>query len=116
MKKNILAIASLELLMPFMAMAATVTGIIDKIKDLLKLIVPILVIIAVAVFFWGVIMFIGLAGSEDKRKESKNYIIYGLIGMFVIVAMWGIIQIILNTFFGGQPGSPGSIPTIPGLN
>ena len=101
---------------PALALAAgpTIEGLIGKIRNIMDLVNPLLMVIVFAVFLYGIIRYITSAGDENKRKEAKNYIIYGLIGMFVLIAWWGIIQIVLNTFFGGSPGSPpgsgGAIP------
>ena len=96
---------------PFaLAAGPTIEGLIGKIRDIMNLINPLLMVIVFAVFLYGIIKFITSAGDENKRKEAKNYIIYGLIGMFVLIAWWGIIQIVLNTFFGGSSGSPGGSP------
>jgi hypothetical protein len=106
---------SLMAFSPALALAAdpTIEGLIGKIRDIMNLVNPLLMVIVFAVFLWGIIKFITAAGDENKRKEAKNYIIYGLIGIFVLIAWWGIIQIVLNTFFGGSSGSPGSSPSSP---
>ncbi len=107
MKKIFMSIMAFS---PALALAAgpTIEGFIGKAQKIMNLIIPLLMVIVLAVFFWGVAKFITAGGDENKRKEAKNYIIYGLIGMFVLVAWWGIIQIVLNTFFGGVETSPPS--------
>ena len=78
---------------PFVAMAATLGDIIETIRSLVNTIVPLFMVIAVAVFLWGIVKYITAAGDEEKIKTSRGYIIYGLIGIFVMVAFWGIIQV-----------------------
>lgn len=97
-----------------LAAGPTIEGLIGKIRNIMNLVNPLLMVVVFAVFLYGVIRFITSAGDENKRKDAKNYIIYGLIGMFVLIAWWGIIQIVLNTFFGGVPSSPSSGGGLPG--
>jgi fumarate reductase subunit D len=109
MKKII--IAGLALLTPFMAMAADLTSILSTIRTLANTIIPLFMVIAVAVFLWGIIKYITSAGDEEKRKGAHSLIIYGLIGIFVMVAFWGIITVVTNTF-GIQQGGTVPLPTV----
>lgn len=99
--------------MPFFALAAQslgdiLSGILDDIDSLLSTLIPVLMLLAVAIFLWGIVKFITAAGDEAKAKEAKGYIIYGLIGLFVIVAFWGIISVLQTTF--GTTDTSGSFP------
>lgn len=96
MKKII--IAGLALATPLAAAAATLEDVLATIKRLANTIVPLFMVIAVAVFLWGIIRYITSAGDEEKQKAARGYIIYGLIGIFVMVAFWGIIQVVASTF------------------
>ncbi len=96
---------------PFVAMAATLTDILGTIRSLANSIIPLFMVIAVAVFLWGIIKYITSSGDEEKAKAAKGYIIYGLIGLFVMVAFWGIIQVVASTF-GVTPGGTIPLPTI----
>lgn len=99
--------------LPLMTMAATdIETIVDKIGGIFQAIIPVLLIVAFALFLWGVIKFIFAGGDEEKRKTAKNYIIYGLIGLFVMVAVWGIIRIVLGTF-DVQEGGDIDVPMFP---
>ncbi len=105
MKKII--ISSIALTAPFVALAAgELQNIVTVLKGLANTIVPLFMVVAVAVFLWGIIRYITSAGDEEKQKSSRNYIIYGLIGIFVMVAFWGIITVVANSFgVGTQPGN-----------
>ena len=108
MKKII--IGSLVLAMPLIAAAKTITELFDQVKTLLDAFIPVLMMIAVAIFLYGVVRYIFSAGDEEARKTSKNYIIYGLIGLFVMVAFWGIIELVRSTFsLGETPIAPPKI-------
>lgn len=99
--------------LPLITMAATdIEDIIDKIGGIFEAIVPILMIVAFAIFLWGVVKFIFAGGDEEKRKTAKHYIVYGLIGLFVMIAVWGIIRIVLSTF-GVQEGGDITPPMFP---
>ncbi len=91
-------IASLAFAMPLMALAATLKDILTTVRDLVNTVVPLFMVIAVAVFLWGIVKYITAAGDEEKAKSARGYIIYGLIGVFVMVAFWGIIQVVASTF------------------
>ncbi len=96
MKKII--ISGLALAMPLMAAAADLQSILYTIRSLVNTILPLFMVVAVAVFLWGIIRYITSAGDEEKQKAARGYIIYGLIGIFVMVAFWGIIQVVASTF------------------
>jgi len=113
MKKIIIGVFAL--MMPLIAAAVEIKDIVGKISTLLGSIIPVLELIAVAVFIYGIVRFIYAGGNENERKEAKNYIIYGLIGIFVLVAFWGIIQIVINTFFEGAVPNTMPIPVIPNI-
>jgi uncharacterized membrane protein YidH (DUF202 family) len=83
---------------PFLALAATITDIIGNIQDIVNLLVPLLIGIAVIYFIWGVIKYISAGADEGKREEARNTMIYGIIGLFVIVAIWGLVGVISSTF------------------
>jgi len=109
MKKFI--ISGLALAFPLMAAAATIEDIIGTIRGIVDTIVPLFMVIAVAVFLWGIVKYITSAGDEEKAKAARGYIIYGLIGLFVMVAFWGIIRVVASTF-GVQEGGTVTLPTI----
>ncbi len=99
------------LLLPLFVYAATVGSIIIKIDEILKAIIPVVMILATVVFLWGVVMYVVAGGDEDKVKTAKQYIILGLIGLFIMVAVWGVVKALVNTFgVGGgfQPTQPGA--------
>lgn len=85
----------------------SISSIINTLKELVNGVIPVLELVAVVVFLWGVIKFIRAGGNEQEIKEAKGYIIYGLIGMFVLISFWGIMNLLAATF-GITPG--GNIP------
>ncbi|PIR69564.1 MAG: hypothetical protein COU47_02305 [Candidatus Niyogibacteria bacterium CG10_big_fil_rev_8_21_14_0_10_46_36] len=94
------------LMLPFLAEAQTINTLLQDISDILNTVIPILMILATLIFLWGIITYITAAGDEEKLKSARTYIIWGLIGLFVMVAVWGLVQVLLNTFGVGTPGTP----------
>lgn len=95
---------------PFLAMAADVNSLIKTIMDILNVVVPLLIAVAVVVFLWGVVQYITAAGDEEKRKSGRQTMIWGIVGLFVMVAVWGLVNILISTF-----GLDTSVPVVPGL-
>lgn len=116
MKKII--IGALALATPFMALAAgtalggTFTSIVQDARNILNTLIPVLMMVAVVVFLWGVVKYITSSGDEEKRKSAKGYIIYGLIGIFVMVALWGIVTVVASTLGLGAPGTGITLPPV----
>ncbi len=114
MKKIISFGIGLGALAPFVALAADAASIITRVNQILNLIIPVLITLAVVYFIWGVIQYT-LSTDEEKKKKARGMIIQGLIGLFVIIAFWGIIRLITNTFgVGPEQINSNAIPCIPG--
>ncbi len=108
-------------------MAAQVTTFKQLINDLfingiLKPLIPLLIGLAIVVFFYGIIIFVLSEGGE-KKNEGKQYMFWGVIGIFVMVSVWGLVNLIKETFnfnqtvpkieinVPGQPNTP--TPVVP---
>lgn len=112
MKKII--ITSIALATPFTALATgELQNIVAVLKSLANAIVPLFMVVAVAVFLWGIVRYITAAGDEEKQKAARGWIIYGLIGMFVMVAFWGIITVVASSFGIGTGAGTIVAPTLP---
>ncbi len=127
MKKKLIALSSLGLaLAPVAAFAqttgnfsgcsriqlGTLEGIICKIGDLLNLVVPILIVLAVIIFVWGVISYV-IADDEEAKSSGRNRIIYGLIGLAVIISVWGLVKLLTRTFGVDTSSQQIVFPTTP---
>ena len=86
------------LVLPAIANAQTTFGTtgrwIDRIGDLIQNLIPIVIAIALLVFFWGLVKFISKAGDEAEVKKSKGLMIWGLIALFVMITVWGLVRFI----------------------
>jgi len=101
------------LMLPAITFAQTIQTVIATVGNILNLLIPIVITLAVIYFFWGVAKYILNADNEEKKAEGRSIMIYGIIALFVIVSVWGLIGLLGNTFNVGQGGSgSGFIPTL----
>ena len=90
---------------------SNIEGLLCKIGDILSAVVPILIIIGVIYFVWGVVSYV-IGKDEEAKKEGRSKIIYGIIGLAVIVSVWGLVKILTNTFVPSQNTGSVTLPTI----
>lgn len=92
------------------------TGFINQLKIWLNDVVGILIGIALIVFIWGIVKFIG-SGSDDGRAEGRKRMGWGIIGLFVIIAVWGIINFLSSSLnlTTTAPTAP-TLPSLPVIN
>lgn len=101
--------------LPGLAYAAqTFGGIIITLQDWVKALVPLAIGVAVIVFIWGMIVFIGNSGSEEKRAEGRQRMIWGVIALFAIVSVWGLVGFVRESILGPGSENP-NVPKSPGL-
>jgi hypothetical protein len=85
----------------------TVTGIINYVTcSISNSFIPILVALALLVFFYGVVRYVIAGDGSDDREEGRWFMIYGIIGLFVMVSVWGLVSVISNTFDIGTSFPP----------
>ncbi|MFC1720806.1 hypothetical protein ACFL0K_00960 [Patescibacteria group bacterium] len=95
--------------LPSVALAADAISVLNKFKQILDLIIPIVMTVALIGFFYGLAQYIFKA-DEDKEK-GKSIMIYGILALFVMVAVWGLVEVVANTF-GVQTGGTITLPRI----
>ena len=92
MKKTLFA-ASL-FVAPFVAAAqgnlGNIQQLILSIGNIVGLLIPILIGVAMLFFFWGLIKYIRASG--EGHKEGQNMMIAGIVSLFVMVSIWGIVR------------------------
>ena len=126
MKKKLITLSSIGLVFaPLLAFAqGTVTqcgqiggiqAIICKIGQILNTLIPIIIVLGVVYFVWGVVQYV-IASDEEAKKTGRNRMIYGIIGLVVIVSMWGLVGIVRQTFGLDSAVVPPNIttPCVPG--
>jgi hypothetical protein len=92
------------------AVGGNVGEIFKFVKNLVNASIGLLVTIALAVFFWGLIRFIFKIGgdSAEAGKEAKNLMVYGVLALFVMVSVWGLVAFI-GSFLGISSGGGATI-------
>ncbi|QQR82513.1 hypothetical protein IPJ70_00080 [Candidatus Campbellbacteria bacterium] len=113
MKKLVQGIVVASAFAPLFAFAqfGGISNMLSAIGRLISTATPIVIGLALLVFFWGLVKFIISSDDEDARKNAKGLMIGGIIALFVMVAIVGIIN-----FIAAQVGvtTGGSLP-VPGV-
>jgi len=87
------------LAVPYLAFAAASVGsILTTIKGILDAIIPIIFVIALIIFLWGLAMWLLSAGDDAARAQARNIMIYGVIVLFVMISVWGLVRVLTSTF------------------
>lgn len=88
------------------------------ILQLVNTALPVLVGLAVLVFFWGLVQYVfslGSEGDEKKQKQGRTLMIWGIIAFFVMLSLFGIIEIARQTFgFADPRNQQPNVPQIEG--
>jgi hypothetical protein len=76
--------------------------------------IGILITLALAVFFWGLVKYLFNLGGEKGHEQGKHLMIYGIVALFVMVSVWGLVQFV-QSFFGinGNSGGPAAGALLP---
>lgn len=94
------------------AQFTSTTRLVDRIGDLIEDLIPIVIAIALLVFFWGLAKFIIKAGDETEVKSGRRLMMWGTVALFVIITIWGLIEFI-GQELGVTPTQLQNIPSIP---
>lgn len=98
----VLAVAGSALL-PVLAFAqanqpvTNISGLLNRLTNIINLIIPFLVGLAVLFIIYGIVNFISSAGDEEARANAKQFIIWGIIGVFLMLSIWGLVNILVNS-------------------
>ena len=108
-----ISLITIYFFLPFFTYAAeesiTITAIFNRLSQVLKLIIPFLVLLATVVFIWGVVKYITAGGDEKKLEEAKSVILWGIIALAVMLTAWGFVAIVIDVLFGTE-----TLPPLPG--
>lgn len=77
-------------------MARTI-ALIQSIGIIVKSLIPILVGVALLVFFWGIVQYL----FTDAKEKGSKLMFWGIIALFVMVSVWGLVNFIGGEVFGG---------------
>lgn len=98
---------------PFLAMAQGLTETVDKIGEILAAVLPVLMLLALIYFFYGLAKYILSAGDEEKKTQGRDIMIWGIIALFVMVSVWGLVALLQRSFTPTGGPTPQSLPLIP---
>lgn len=84
----------MSVVVPSFVLAAfeNATALIQGIRLMVGMLIPLAFALAVLAFFWGVAKYIFAAGQEDAIEEGRRIMIGGLIALFVIASVWGLVR------------------------
>ena len=99
------ASATATLLLPFVVYAAprTFADLVYLLISFINPLAAILSMVAILIFFWGIVKYIYSAGGEG-HEQGRQLIVWGLIALFVLFSVWSLANILVSTFFGGGGG------------
>lgn len=100
MKLRSLLFVSLAVLVavPSVAGAVTFLDTLGLINTIINALVPIIISLALVVFFWGLVMYLAVLGDDEKRKKAIQLMIWGVVAIFVMVSIWGLVRLLQSTF------------------
>jgi hypothetical protein len=91
------------LLVPGAVYAQTLVTVVNQLTNALTLFVPVSVALALTVFVWGAVVFIGKTGDDNARTTGRRRMVWGVVGLFMIVTVWGIVAL-MRTISGTDAG------------
>lgn len=93
------ALAVLSLFAPVLAGAVTLFDWLAIFSTLFNGIIGLFIVLAIVVFFWGLIKYIfNRDGGEKEGAQGAQLMIWGILAIFVMVSIWGIIGLLRSTF------------------
>lgn len=60
-------------------------------------IIPVLTVLALALFMWAVVRYILKAEESHGKGEERTALLWGIIALFVLFSVWGIVKILQRT-------------------
>ncbi len=112
MKKIITGAMFFGPMMAFAQVSGPLSGTIAQVTGVVNLLIPLMLAIAVLVFFWGLVKYIASASDEAAKESGKTLMIWGMIALFVMVAFWGIIGYVQSSIGLSGSVSAGAAPVV----
>ena len=99
MKKTAL-ISSILFATPLFAFAANpdldpLKRLVASVGEILNALIPILIVVAIIVFFWGLVKYVSSQGKD--HAQGRNIMIAGILALFVMVSVWGIVRLVQSS-------------------
>ena len=93
MKKTVLttvAFLGLPLIVAAQGNLSNIQQLIVSIGNIIGLLIPITIGLAMLAFFFGLSQYIRSSG--EGHKEGKHIMLAGIISLFIMVSIWGIVR------------------------
>lgn len=68
-------------------------------KEIINPLIVLVFLSGIAAFGWGIVLYLGAQGSDEKTQKAKKIMWWGIVGLFVLVSMWGAVYLLCD-FFG----------------
>jgi len=82
-------------------MPTTFAGLVQRILELINVIIPAVFAIVFVVIIWKIIdAWVINGGDATKRQEGKQLVLIGVIVFVLMLVTWGIVGLLRATFFG----------------
>ncbi len=91
----------------------TIEKIFGDVFGIVNNVIVFLMVLATAIFLWGIVKYIMAGGDEEQIKEARYYILWGIIFLGVMVAVWGFVNLLLRFIFGTPEDGKQGIPKGP---
>ena len=91
-------------------MSPTIEFVIARLGTVLNRIIPFLLIVATAVFLWGIVRYLSAGGDQEQTLQARRHMVYGVIALAIMLAVWGFAFLLIDVVFD----NPNPVPTIPG--
>lgn len=65
-------------------------------QQIINPLIILVTIIALVIFFWGIVQYIQNAANDEKRKQGQQAMIWGIVGLVIIFGAIAIVNIIKN--------------------
>jgi len=81
-------------------MITSLQDLIVAFQNILASLFPLVGLLALVYFFWGIALFIFQSGDEKKVEEGKSKMKWGIVALFVMVSVWGLVSVLQNDIVG----------------
>ena len=89
-----------------------VQALAQSFGTLVTTLIPIVMGLAVLVFFWGLVKYISSTSDESSKLDGKNLMIWGIVALFIMVAIWGIVNFLAEAVGVTPSATPRVVPRI----
>ena len=80
-------------------------SLINRVMQILNVVVGVVGVIAVAVIVIGGILFVTSTGEAAKTTRARNTILYGIVGLVISLLAFAIVNFVSKGFSGGTTGT-----------